>query len=97
MQFILLLPLAAALCAAMVIPGDDTIEAVSQNHVHLDKPSFQVVLSEEENLDEGTDADSWWRMLAAMSKHDLESVLDQSLEHSLRDEELDRGFEYYDQ
>ncbi|OKP06337.1 hypothetical protein PENSUB_6327 [Penicillium subrubescens] len=96
MQFILLLPLAAALCAAMVIPDQEAIEALSRNHVHQNKPSSQIVLSEEENPDEATEANPWWKVLAALSKHDLESVLDQNLEHSMRDEELDRRFEYHD-
>ncbi|KAJ5883207.1 uncharacterized protein N7473_010093 [Penicillium subrubescens] len=87
MQFILLLPLAAALCAAMVIPDQEAIEALSRNHVHQNKPSSQIVLSEEENPDEATEANPWWKVLAALSKHDLESVLDQNLEHSMRDEE----------
>jgi hypothetical protein len=49
MQFILILPLAAALCAATVIPDREALDVLSQNHVHLDDSSSQIVLSEEDN------------------------------------------------
>ncbi|OQD78474.1 hypothetical protein PENDEC_c001G04084 [Penicillium decumbens] len=77
MHFCLLLPVVASLCSALVIPGQEVLEAVSKAYLGLeDNDHSRLVSTDAVNRDDESDIESWWEMVSAITRNSHDTAAD---------------------